>query len=534
MNEAGDSHSDPNAPGPGAGFSWTTRWRLLAVVLLALLLWNLGSRGLNEPDEGRYSNIAGEMLEPGHGWWEPRMSDFAHYDKPPLVYWVTAVSFKTFGHNEWAARVPCWLGAVLALAGVGWTAGRLYGNSTAWWTVLFCGTMGQFWVLARMLTPDMLLTGFATLAVGFWAEGRHRGGRGYWWWGCALCFTLAWWTKATAALVPLLGLTVGVLVTRDRVGLRALRPLRLLLLVLVAGAPWYLSLMQEHPELKNFFFGRELAGRALGHPDGRKGPIYYHVAFSLAGWAPWWPAALAWLVMRWREVLDRLRQRRWRALPVEAWIVITGLAVFSLMSSKLVTYTVPFAPWAALFCARALISHVTEAQRPGMIRRSLITAGGFIVFYVTASFALSHWESRLGDNGSSMREIGRALRDRKAAVIYADRYRPGLEFYFGEAVYYVTDNPPRQRPSDTGICEALGEPHFVAPAELAARLQRDATREVWFVRYKRKSNSPLTQALERGGSQETVRVGDFVLNRVAATAVAAQPRAEELPAVGKF
>ena len=93
---------------------WPSWWWLLAALLLALLLCNLGSRGLNEPDEGRYSNIAVEMLESGHGWWEPRMSDFAPYDKPPLVYWVTAISFKTLGTNEWAARLPSLLGALMA------------------------------------------------------------------------------------------------------------------------------------------------------------------------------------------------------------------------------------------------------------------------------------------------------------------------------------------------------------------------------------------------------------------------------------
>ena len=533
MTVAGEPPSPSNASWPRALSSWTVRWWLLVVVLLTLLLWNLGNRGLNEPDEGRYSNIAAEMLEPGHGWWEPRMSDFAHYDKPPLTYWVTAISFQTFGKNEWAARLPSLLGALMTLVGVGWAAGRLHGNFTAWWTILFCGTMGQFWVLARMLTPDMFLTGCVTLAIGFWAEERHSKGRGIWWWGCVLCFTLGWWTKATAVLVPLLGLTVAVLATRDQAGLRALRPLRLLLLVIAAGAPWYLSLMHEYPELKNFFLGRELAGRAFGHPDGRRGPFYYHVAFSLVGWMPWWPAALAGLVARRCEIIDRLRERRWQALPPEAWMVITGLAVFSLMSSKLVTYTLPFAPWAALFCAWALFGHLSDEKRARLIRRGLTTAGVCIVVFIATSFALPHWESRLGV-GSTVREVAGQLRQRKAVLVYADRYWPGLEFYFGESVYYVTDNSPRERASDTGNCEALGEPHFFPPAELPAHLQRDASHDIWFVRFKAKAGSPLTRALERIPSRETVRVGDFVLDRVPATAVADNPDADTSPRSGKF
>lgn len=495
------------------------RWWLLAVALLALLLVNLGNRGLNEPDEGRYSNIADEMLEGGHGWWEPRMSDFAHYDKPPMVYWVTAVAFEVFGRSEWAARFPCLLGAVLTLTGLGWATWRLHGSRLAWWAVLFCGTMGQFWVLGRMLTPDMLLTGFSTLAVAFWAEARHRQASLRWWWGCVLCATLAWWTKATAALVPLLGLTVGLLAAGDRIGLRTLRPLRLLLLVVLAGSPWYLVLMHRHPELVSFFFGREFAGRFLGHPDGRHGPVYFHLAFSLIGWAPWWPAALAALVLRRKEIGERLRQRRWQAVPVEAWMTMVGLAVFTSMSSKLVTYTLPFAPWAALGCARMILGQATGDRGEQVVRRTYLAAGAWAALFVVASFVMPHWESRLGA-GSTMREVAQVLQQRHASVAYLDRYLPGMEFYFGESVYYVTDRNPRQLPTDAGDCEEIGGPHFLKPAQFSGSLDRHATNEIWLVRYRGRTNSPLCTALPPAPWRKTIRVGDFVLDALPRTAAA--------------
>lgn len=501
---------EPHSPLATGKESLATRWWLLSAFLLGLLLVNLGNRGLNEPDEGRYSNIAGEMLEEQHGWWEPRMSDFAHYDKPPLVYWITAISFKLLGHSEWAARMPPLLGALMVLAGLGWAAWRQYSERIAWWAVLFCGTMGQFWVLARMLTPDMLLTGFSTVAIGFWAESRHRNGNVLWWWGCGLFATLAWWTKATAALVPLLGLTVGLFMTRDRIGLRALRPFRLLLLILAAGSPWYVALMLRHPELKQFFFGRELAGRIVGHPDGRHGPIYYHVAFSLIGWLPWWPITLTTLARRRNKIINQLRQQRWQALPTEAWIVLTGLAVFSLMSSKLVTYTLPFAPWAALLCARVLMQPSAKPQPSWLTWAATACAG----IFVGLSFALPHWESRLGA-GSTLREVARELQLRHANLAYVDRFTPGIEFYFGESVFYVTDRIPRQLPSDTGYCDELGESHFVATQDFVAHLARHATNDIWLVRYKAKPDSPLSAALRQSPEHDTVRVGDFTLDRVA-------------------
>ena len=74
------TNSDPVQPAPSA-----RQWALLLLALAFLLLFRLGDRGLNEPDEGRYANIALEMLEPEHSIWEPRMSDFGHSDKPPLT-----------------------------------------------------------------------------------------------------------------------------------------------------------------------------------------------------------------------------------------------------------------------------------------------------------------------------------------------------------------------------------------------------------------------------------------------------------------
>ena len=52
-------------------------WLFLGVGLLAIYVFCLGARGLNEPDEGRYANIARAMVSSGD-WWEPRMSGFGH------------------------------------------------------------------------------------------------------------------------------------------------------------------------------------------------------------------------------------------------------------------------------------------------------------------------------------------------------------------------------------------------------------------------------------------------------------------------
>ena len=79
-------------------------WWFLPFVLL-LFLGLLGTRSLNEPDEGRYAEIAREMVETGN-WLVPHIWYVPHLDKPPFTYWAVAASLSVFGVNEWAARLP--------------------------------------------------------------------------------------------------------------------------------------------------------------------------------------------------------------------------------------------------------------------------------------------------------------------------------------------------------------------------------------------------------------------------------------------
>ena len=76
------------------------KFGLPALTLFAFFIL-LGNRPLNEPDEGRYSEVAREMIETGN-WLVPHFWYLPHLDKPPLTYWLVAVSMKIFGQNEWA------------------------------------------------------------------------------------------------------------------------------------------------------------------------------------------------------------------------------------------------------------------------------------------------------------------------------------------------------------------------------------------------------------------------------------------------
>src|ERR1700687_6250034 len=96
--------------------------RLAAYAILAAILYlpALGRPALWEPDEGRYAEIAREMVLT-RDYVTPRDNWVRYFEKPPLGYWATALSIRLLGANEFAVRRPA---ALSSAAEVGATAAR--------------------------------------------------------------------------------------------------------------------------------------------------------------------------------------------------------------------------------------------------------------------------------------------------------------------------------------------------------------------------------------------------------------------------
>jgi 4-amino-4-deoxy-L-arabinose transferase-like glycosyltransferase len=104
----------------------------LLVIGVGLFFFRLGVPGLMDPDEGRYAEIAREMLVSGD-FITPQLNFLPYLEKPPLVYWLTALSLSVGGLNEWAARFMPALSAIGGVLAVYWLAAKLWGAGTGFW-----------------------------------------------------------------------------------------------------------------------------------------------------------------------------------------------------------------------------------------------------------------------------------------------------------------------------------------------------------------------------------------------------------------
>ncbi len=130
----------------------------------------LGSYAILDNNEGLYSEISREMLHSGdwHQWIIPHLNGLAYMEKPPLLYWLTAVSFAVFGESEWSARLVPVISSLSCVGLLLWFGCKLGRPQTVRLAaIMFVSGLGVT-AMSRTLMFDMLLTALLTAAL-MWA-----------------------------------------------------------------------------------------------------------------------------------------------------------------------------------------------------------------------------------------------------------------------------------------------------------------------------------------------------------------------------
>ncbi|MFZ2089265.1 MAG: glycosyltransferase family 39 protein [Desulfobaccales bacterium] len=476
----------PMPHSPSLSTAWRSRAYLgvLTLVGVGLFFLRLGVPGLMDPDEGRYAEIAREMLLL-KGWLIPHLNLAPYLEKPPLVYWLTSASFAVFGQTEGAARLPA---ALAALAGVflAYGLGRsLWGERQGFWGAMVLATCGGYIILARILTLDMVFAFFLnlSLALGYLALSRER--PRLWPWAY-LALALAVLVKGPVALV-LAGLIWG-LTAVWRGGQALLALVRPGAWVLLAGVvlPWFVYVAWRFPEFPRFFLWEHHLTRYVSG-------VSYHAE-------PWWyfgPVLLG-LLLPWTFLVPWALGRRHLPAPGDRLFLLIWagviLAFFSLSRGKLVPYILPALLPLALLLGEGLAGvHSKEGGlraapgcrlslalwallawllvllyfRPLGPLSSLLSEGDFLKPYPalllfllalipTIALLVGRLEILLAGAllfgallplgmeqlapKRSPRELGLALRDQwqpGAALVGVSYYSQGLSFYSGQAFHLL-------------------------------------------------------------------------------------------------
>ena len=411
-----------------------------AVGLAALLLApGLGAAPLDDPGEGQHAEIAREML--GGSWITPRLNGVRYFDKPPLLYWLTAAAFHRLGPTEGAARLASLAGALLAVAGTTILGVGLLGRSggfLAGAALLSCALFAAF---ARYVRPETLFVagiswGFTGLLLGMcgrpfaaaaftdfsnagaqkWPPHSPSGGQPLESevrsspsggrplesevrsspiggqpvasrWALVGCGALgvAALAKDPLGLIGPVGAVAGALWLAGRLRpVRAWLPVGGVVLTLALGAGWYVAVAARE---SSFLWYTVIDNHVLNVARMRAFPDEDVPLSALEFAAAASFGAFPWILAAGVTVVGLARRRAWRDPAETAWIALalwaTGvLALFTLSPFKLPHYGLPAYPAVALLAARAW-------RDPGAPRQGLILA--HLALFVLLGAGLAWW-----------------------------------------------------------------------------------------------------------------------------------------------
>jgi 4-amino-4-deoxy-L-arabinose transferase-like glycosyltransferase len=318
---------------------------LLAVVWAVLCLPNLGGPSLWDIDEGNNAECAQEMYESGN-FIVPTFNYKLRVDKPVLLYWLQASAYHVCGINEFAARLPSALAALLALLVVYELGRRLFDRSAALLAALILAGSIAFCAAAHFANPDSLLN--LCILLTMWCSWEHYTRRGWWLLGAGAACGLGMLAKGPVALVlPMATTALFLLVRRELRRWCDLRLLGAVLVFVLIAAPWYVwvGLETKGEWLAGFFWKHNLE-RAVGVMENHSGPFFYYVLVVFVGLGPW---SIFLGPTIWHAIRQRTEGTQFLLCWVAVWFVF-----FTVVRTKLPNYILPAYPPLALLTASFL------------------------------------------------------------------------------------------------------------------------------------------------------------------------------------
>ena len=383
------------------------RWRKFAwlVLGLAALLFfaRLGVRALWS-SEFRWAEIAREMQLTSNYFW-PTINGRLYYDKPLGTYWlVVASTWLTGGMNEAAARLPCAIAGMLAVALLISIGRRLYDLKTGVVAGFILATSFSFVFFSRHASADVETIAGELVALSlFLRHERDQDG----WWVIALWLVMAltsqmkgllgfvlplavigsycaladgWAELGHALLTGPLRQRIRWIADRNRWFFNWKTPLAIVLGGAVYYVPFAISHLQSGSVSGLSMVYRENVQRYFEAFDHR-GPIYLYTYVIFALMAPWsvlLPAALVEAHRRRPEDSTRARSDRFTMAFFWATFVF-----YTLSGSRRSYYILPIVPAAVIFIARLLDRPFVEMSA---LARTLTKIGfGIIVCAIILS-----------------------------------------------------------------------------------------------------------------------------------------------------
>ena len=436
--------------------------RLTIYALFAALLYlpGLGRPALWEPDEGRYAEIAREMVVSGD-YVTPRDDFELYFEKPPLVYWAEAAAIHVFGVNEFAVRFPAALFSIGQVVVTAALAEVMLDASAGFFAALVLALSPLFFGFARFATLDPALSFFLIAALGaFYVaaldDSFSRPSSRKWMLISAAMLALGTLAKGPIALLLGGGIALAWMAIERRLRQIAEMPLVSCLVIYAAIVmPWFVLAEARNPGFMRFFLIHEHLERYVTSSEHGWGPWFF-IPIVIGGMWPWiFFTPLGSSAIRADDVLresapDQLDHRT-TARFLGIWFVVV-FVFFSIPRSKLGSYILPALPPLAIVAGYGLARMRTLDE---LTRRRLLAVIA-IANFALAAILLVLFKLVLAPINSELGQDGLLI----AAVLIA-----------GAIAMYLLERSASRVPYAIGAIALT----MLATVALAARVREDAS-----------------------------------------------------------
>jgi 4-amino-4-deoxy-L-arabinose transferase-like glycosyltransferase len=373
------------------------RARVVTLFAIALLLIGAGI-GLRDPwpsDEPRFALAAKQMIESGD-WLFPHRGQELYSDKPPLLFWLQALSYRLCGEWRVAFLLPSLLAGMLTLVLIYDLGRRLWSRRAGLYAATALLFAFQFLYQVKRAQIDPLAMALLTLAL--WGLLRHflqgPNWRAYWL-GC-FAAGLGVVAKGVGVLALLLFLPYWFARLRDWPGVSRIERsfghwlsgvVAFALPVLAWAVPVVLTARArgtaEYAAYVEDLFFHQTADR-YAHSWDHAQPFWYYVPVVLFSWFPLSAVLLAAAPRWWRD----LRNGEARVMLPLAWAALL-FVFFTIPSGKRDVYLMPALPMTAL----ALAPYYDPLVRTAWLRRgafALALGGGLLLMGIGLWALTSH------------------------------------------------------------------------------------------------------------------------------------------------
>ncbi len=328
----------------------SARFMVFALLALVVVLAMGGVLDVMEVDASQYAAMARDMLH-SREWTHLYFRGQDYLDKPPLLFWLAAASYKVFGVHAWSYRLPSMLFACFGAFATYRFARLHHTEAVARTAALMYGSCVAFILMNGDVKTDTMLTASVITAIWLgmaWVEDRR--------WlhliGCAVAIALGMLAKGPMGLMAP-AMAIGAHVSMKQ-RFDVLRRWELLLVPAMIGMlllPMAMGLYEQHGmHGLRFFFWEQSFGRITGEnrwKDDSSVLFFTHeILWQLLPWT------LFTLLGIWHGAVALWKRR---TVPEHAsWmgaVLVTGALSFS--HFKLPHYIYVVVPLYAVLAARA-------------------------------------------------------------------------------------------------------------------------------------------------------------------------------------